>query len=168
MNQMNKHGFRSQKKTRSIDDTPAKTGGILRVPAQSNKAKQRQKQHTNCEAGHTDTHENHAAQNIPTPGSNNPAPVTTEIEEEAMEVDKTSNASTKTTPSTADIQPEIKENIAPHPHIPTIDGTHRITVKWTPPPTEITEFENDKRRLNEALFPLMTTLFKDKDGVFYR
>jgi hypothetical protein len=57
--------------------------------------------------------------------------------------------------------------IAPHPHVPTNDGTHRITVQWTSP-SDVSEFENNIGRLNEALFTLMTTLFQDTDGVFYR
>jgi hypothetical protein len=61
----------------------------------------------------------------------------------------------------------VEEITTPHPHIPTNDGSHRITVMWTSP-TDVREFEQDKRRLNEALFTLMITLFKDTDGVFYR
>ena len=57
--------------------------------------------------------------------------------------------------------------IAPHPHISTNDGTHRITVKWKAP-DDVNEFESDKQRLNEALLTLMQTMFKDTDGVFYR
>ena len=84
-----------------------------------------------------------------------------------MDVDETTTSSNRTPNSHANKTPSTNEVIAPHPHIPTNDGTHRITVKWTPP-TKLTEFENDKSRLNEALITLMTTLFQDDDGVFYR
>jgi hypothetical protein len=57
--------------------------------------------------------------------------------------------------------------IPPNPKIPTNDGTYRIDVRWTAP-SDVTEFENDKNRLNEALHTLMTTLFQDTDGVFYK
>lgn len=57
--------------------------------------------------------------------------------------------------------------IPPHPKLPTNDGTYRSTVRWTAP-SDVTEFENDKNRLNEALHTFMTTLFQDTDGVFYK
>ena len=90
------------------------------------------------------------------------------IEEEAMDIDEISNATNQTaSENTNKTTPDKEATIAPHPHIPTNNGTHRITVKWTLP-TDITEFDNDKRRINEALFTLMKTLFRDEDGAFYR
>ena len=140
----------------------------MRDPEKTNQPNQRTKQQPSRDDPNPDTHTITAAtaQTSPTPSPHNPRE-TTAIEEEAMEVDETSNASTASTPPKINIQPKIKETHAPHPQVPTNNGTHRATVKWTPP-SDITEFETDKRRLNEALFTLMTTLFKDEDGVFYR
>jgi hypothetical protein len=56
---------------------------------------------------------------------------------------------------------------APHPNIPTNDGTHRITIKWTPP-EEIKEYEKDKNKLNQAIFTLVKDLFPDETGRLYR
>jgi hypothetical protein len=83
-----------------------------------------------------------------------------------LEVEEESQLENQPSTTSAGTPPAIEEVIAPHMHIPTNDGTHRITVKWTSP-TDVSEFETDKRRLNEALGTLMQTMFKDTDGVFY-
>ena len=152
---------------RPIEVTPAKTGGILRPPTQTTQTDHHQKQQTDQKSDKIETDRSNSAprqSKLPTP-SDLSGP--TELEEdETMDVDETSNLNDETTP-TGDKTQDTDAKVTAHPHIPTNDGTHRITVKWTPP-TDITEFENDKHRLNEALFTLMTALFKDDDGVFYR
>jgi hypothetical protein len=56
---------------------------------------------------------------------------------------------------------------APHPNIPTNDGTHRITIKWTPPEA-IKEYEKDKNKLNDAIHSLVKEMFPEKTGALYR
>jgi hypothetical protein len=90
-----------------------------------------------------------------------------ESEEEDMEIEDDSNASVNQSNHASGTLPALNEVIPPHPKIPTNDGTHRITVRWTAT-SDVSEFEKDKNRLNEALYTLMTTLFHDTDGVFYK
>ena len=85
-----------------------------------------------------------------------------------MDIEDASCESNKPLSQASRTPPAITEVIPPHPNIPTNDGTYRITVRWTAPSGDVREFENDKNRLNEALHTLMTTLFQDSDGVFYR
>ena len=63
--------------------------------------------------------------------------------------------------------PVLDEALPSHERTATNDGTHRLTIKWKPP-SDLAEFENDKRRLSEALHTLLITLFTDTDRVFYR
>ena len=116
----------------SNDDPPVKTGGILREPAKTNKTKPRPQQQTPRESENSNERNSRKVKANTTPGSNSPSAATV-VEEEAMEIDETSNASTKTKHTTANIQPEIQETIAPHPHVSTNDGTHRITGRQMEP-----------------------------------
>ena len=162
-----KHLHRNQHPT---DSKSTKPGGILRNTPPPNQNDHPQKEHqTNRDARQTTTNEDCADMGDSTTQMSE-LPVTTVTEnDDEMEVDEISNATGHKPPATTNTETTDtnEKTITPYPHIPTNDGTHRITVKWTPP-SEITEFENDKRRLNEALYTLMTTLFKDADGVFYR
>jgi hypothetical protein len=90
-----------------------------------------------------------------------------ESEEEVMEIDENSDTSGNQSSTVSKTLPALTEPIPPHPKISTNDGTHRITVRWIAP-SDVSEFEADTDRLNEALHTLMTTLFQDTDGVFYK
>ncbi|KAI2501257.1 hypothetical protein MHU86_12185 [Fragilaria crotonensis] len=46
---------------------------------------------------------------------------------------------------------------APHPNIPTNDGTHRVTIKWFPP-EDLAVYESDKNKMNEAIYNLVSDI----------
>ncbi|KAI2492772.1 hypothetical protein MHU86_21777 [Fragilaria crotonensis] len=55
----------------------------------------------------------------------------------------------------------------PHPNIPTNDGTHRVTVKWTPP-ENTHEYEKDKKKMNETIHEIVQTMVPPEVGNLYR
>lgn len=142
------------------EPTNRKRGGILRVPTAPGKSTK-----------------NNLPKNKPTSTSTPEQPnASTKTQaaskapdntDEPMEIDDVGPAKQPPGILIADLPPRLPtQDNASYPKIPTNDGTHRITVKWTPP-TDVEEFANDEQRLNEALFTLMQTLFQDDDGVFY-
>ena len=146
------------KKTNEPANQPRGTNGILRQPNQHDgKSKRKSKGSNNKVIPPTTSPKANASTSISE----------TESEEEVMEIDDASDTSVNQSSHASKTLPALTEKIPPHPKISTNDGTHRITVKWTAP-SDVSEFENDTDRLNEALHTLMTTLFQDTDGVFYR
>jgi hypothetical protein len=53
---------------------------------------------------------------------------------------------------------------APHPNIPTNDGTHRITIKWFPS-DDLTGYESDKNKMNEAIYNLVSDILPHQYGM---
>ena len=143
-----------------------RSGGILRQSTQPNGKNKRKSN------GNHDTDKN---DNTPSPAANDPPPKSAKetplsennLDEEEMDIEDASCDSIKQPSQASRTPPAITEVIPPHPNIPTNDGTYRITVRWTAP-SDVRECETDKNRLNEALHTLMTTLFQDSDGIFYR
>ena len=165
-NTTNKRHDRNSNANNTKATTPTKTGGILRQQAR-NKKDTRGKQAN----ARVTTNAAPSAQSDDTPSTQSPdmIPVQeTEVEDEEMDTEETSsNAGKSTTSQTNRTAPPLEEVLPQHERTATNDGTHRITVKWKPP-SDIGEFEHDKRRLNEALYTLLITMFADTDGVFYR
>ena len=155
---------RSNSPTKPPSKEPTgKRGGILRPPTLQQASKKSKKTPKNQK---TDKNINEK-QTTPSPDPEATSTTTEEVVE-PMDIDDASNTSKKSTLLIPDFPPRIPKNEnAPLPKVATNDGTHRITVKWTPP-IAIDEFENDEHRLNEALFTLVQTLFQDEDGVFYQ
>ncbi|KAI2498582.1 hypothetical protein MHU86_15926 [Fragilaria crotonensis] len=54
-----------------------------------------------------------------------------------------------------------------HQNVPTNDGTHRITIRWTPPES-IHVYEKDKNKMNEDIHSLVNDMFPEATGVLYR
>jgi hypothetical protein len=157
---------RTNKKQEPAPDQPTKTGGILRATQQNNNGKSKSKKKGSNTSDNTV--QPNAINETAAGSVDNTTIRETESESEVeMEIDDTSTDSTNLNNSVTGPPPAITEAIPPHPKIPTNDGTHRITVRWTAP-SDVTEFDTEPNRLNEALHTLMTTLFQDGDGVFYK
>ena len=74
---------------------------------------------------------------------------------------------------TDDNSTEIFDTPRPPPltHVPTNDGTHRLTIRWSltnQDPTDLKTLEQSKELLDTAIYKLMQHIFKDTDGYFYR
>jgi hypothetical protein len=144
------------------EEAPRKRGGILRQPSQPDEQKtSKKKKNKKSNSGKKNTPPSVTItqdQDVATMPNDNA---------DEMEIDEASTTSKNSVYTIADLPPRIPSTeTTPYQKTPINDGTHRITVKWTPP-SQIDEFENDEQRLNEALYTLMQTLFQDDDGVFY-
>ena len=56
-------------------------------------------------------------------------------------------------------------------HLPTNDGTHRVIIKWSVEKSDedtLTTMENNTLRMNQAILKILTHIFDDNDGHFYR
>jgi hypothetical protein len=53
------------------------------------------------------------------------------------------------------------------PMIAVNDGTHRITIKWTVS-GGIQQLERDRHKLKEAIHQILTSIFKEEDGLLHR
>ena len=56
--------------------------------------------------------------------------------------------------------------IIPNLNVPVCDGTHRVTIRWKMP-IEISRVSRQASEMKEAIYKLLTELFRDEDGHLY-
>jgi hypothetical protein len=96
-----------------------------------------------------------------------PAPVTNDPQVTPSPLQKATQQSHQHADLKGSEENDTARTRAPHPHVATNDGTHRISIRWEPP-DPVDTYEYDKGKVQSSISNLLKAMFATEDGKLYR